>query len=67
MKTVFLPWNGSIPKSSLFEKREQALFHSEQFAENVKNRLELHQEQLVTDSAEPNDFPQGHPRIFLGF
>ncbi len=41
------------------EKQEQALLHSEQFVENVKNRLELHQEQLVTDNAQPNDFPQG--------
>ncbi|MEE8127729.1 MAG: AAA family ATPase [Nitrospinaceae bacterium] len=47
------------PEKQFVEKREQALFHSEQFVENVKNRLELHQEQLVTDSTEQNDFPKG--------
>ena len=52
-----LEWIDS--EKQFVEKREQALFHSEQFVENVKNRLELHQEQLVTEGAEENDFPKG--------
>ena len=56
-RVLALEWVDS--EKQFVEKQEQALFHSEQFVENVKNRLELHQEQLVTDNAEPNDFPKG--------
>lgn len=56
-RVLALEWIDS--EKQFVGKQGQALFHSEQFVENVKNRLELHQEQLVTDSAPENDFPKG--------
>ena len=56
-RVLELEWIDS--EKQFVDKREQALFHSEQFVENVKNRLELHHEQLLTDSVDQNDFPQG--------
>ncbi len=56
-RVLALEWIDS--EKQFVEKREQALFHSEQFVENVKNRLDLHHEQLVTDNSEQNDFPRG--------
>jgi len=56
-RVLALEWIDS--EKQFVGKQEQALFQSEQFVENVKNRLELHQEQLVTESAEQNDFPKG--------
>jgi uncharacterized protein YhaN len=56
-RILALEWIDS--EKQFVEKQEHALFHSEQFVENIKNRLELHQEQLVTDGAEQNDFPKG--------
>jgi uncharacterized protein YhaN len=56
-RVLALEWVDS--EKQFVEKQEQALLHSEQFVENVKNRLELHQEQLVTDNTQENDFPKG--------
>ena len=56
-RVLGLEWIDS--EKQFVEKREQALFHSQQFVENVKNRLELHHEQQLTDSVDQNDFPQG--------
>ena len=56
-RVLALEWVDS--EKQFVEKQEQALFHSEQFVENVNNRLELHQEQLLTDNTQESDFPKG--------
>lgn len=56
-----LEWNDS--EKHFVQKQEQALYHSEQFVENVKNRLELHLEQLMTESTRQVSVPRGI-RIF---
>jgi uncharacterized protein YhaN len=40
------------------QKQEQALLRSEQGFANARSKLELHEEQLLTDSAEQKDFPK---------
>jgi uncharacterized protein YhaN len=56
-RVLALEWIDS--EKQFVENRGQALFHSEQFVENIKNRLDLHQEQLITDTSEQKDFPKG--------
>ncbi|MDH5761417.1 MAG: AAA family ATPase [Nitrospinota bacterium] len=50
-----LEWSDS--EKQFVQKQEQALFHSGQFVSNVKNRLELHEEQQVTDRPRQKERP----------
>ncbi len=56
-RVLTLEWIDS--EKQFVEKREQALFHSEQYLVNARNKLELHEEQLLMDNAQENDFPKG--------
>lgn len=60
-RVLGLEWNDS--EKHFVQKQEQALYHSEQFVENVRNRLELHLEQLMAESTRQVSVPRGI-RIF---
>jgi len=56
-RVLELEWIDS--EKQFVEKQEQALFHSEQYLVNAKNKLELHEEQLLMDNPEDKDFSKG--------
>jgi uncharacterized protein YhaN len=57
-----LEWTDS--EKQFVQKQEQVLLRSEQHFANARNKLELHEEQLLTDSPQQNTMPKGF-RVFL--
>lgn len=60
-RVLALEWIDS--EKQFVEKREQELLDAEQYLANVRNKLELHEEQLLMDSVQGNSFPKG-PHVF---